>query len=83
MVMPLENSINLALISRHIVLCHTAIENGACAQPNYINMRKKYKFIPVHCSVISCPKKTKFAVQVLAYQRRLHTRFELNFFSHS
>jgi len=49
----------------------------------YVQPWTMYNFIPIHSSVISCPNKTKFAVQVLAYQRRLHTRFKVNYASHS
>ena len=48
-----------------------------------ISLITKYDFTPVRSSVISSSNKTRFIEQVLAYQGRLHARFELNYASHS
>ena len=59
------------------VLCHP----GTCTHnPSILT---KYGFTAIRSSVIFCPNKTQFAVQVLAYQGRLPTRFQVNHTSDS
>ena len=67
--------------------CHSAQENGACTHyKSILTQRIMCDFIPVHNCVISCPSKTKFAVQVpgkTVHQiwsklRQLFLRYELS-----
>ena len=66
------------LTSRHIV-CRAAQENGARA--NYVSIltgKTKSQFSPIYNSVVFYLINPKVAVDVPAYQRRLHTKFEKN-----
>ena len=48
---------------------------------NYVSIltgTTKLRFTRIHNSMIFSPKNTKVAVEVPAYQRKLHTKFEEN-----
>ena len=67
----------LCALSRHTVVCHAAQENGAHA--NYVSIltgTTKSRFSPIYNSVVFYLINPKVAVDVPAYQRRLHTKFE-------
>ena len=67
-----------------MVVCCVAQENGACVQNMGILTRKTmYDFTPVCNFVISCLNRTKFTVQMPAYEGRLHIKLEVNCTSHS
>ena len=70
----------LNALSRHTVVCRVAHENRAHA--NYVSIltgTKKSWFSRVCNSMIFYPKNTKVAVEVPAYQGKVHTKFEENF----
>ena len=79
------NSITIAnihfmcIVSRYTVVCCVAQENRGCA--NYVSIltgTTKLPFSHIHNSVIFYLINPKVAVEVPAYQRRLHTKFEEN-----
>ena len=63
-----------------MVMCHVAQENGMRANYvcEYIVRTTKSRSSRIHYSMIFYPKNTKVAVEVPAYQGRLHTKFEKN-----
>ena len=65
----------------HMVVCRAAQENRACT--NYVSIltgTTKSRSSRIHNSTIFYPKNIKVAVEVAAYQGRLHTKFEENRF---
>ena len=67
------------LISRHTVMCRVAQENGVCT--NYVSILKgttKLRSSHIRNYIIFYLKNTKVAVEVPAYQGKLHTKFEEN-----
>jgi len=74
----------LLSISRHTVVCYVAQESRTCMhKPSILTWRTKYGFTAIRSSVISSPNKTQFIGQVLAYQGKLPTRFQVNHASDS
>ena len=60
-------------------MCRAALENGA--HINYVSIltgKIKSQFSRIHNSVVFYLINFKVAVEVPAYQRRLHTKFEEN-----
>ena len=65
-----------------MVVCHAAQENrkrSMCKLREYANRNNK---VAIHNSMIFYSKNTKVHVEVLAYQGRLHTKFEENCIKH-
>ena len=69
--------------SKHTIVYHVAQEHGACAHVSKLAQRTKCNFRPNRSSMVSFLNKTKFVLQVLAYQGRLCMRSEVNCTSHS
>ena len=60
----------------HGSVSHAPKKWGMHSLHKYISTKNKVRFRRIHSSVIYCSNKTKFAVEVPAYQERAHTRSE-------
>jgi len=70
-------------MSRNMVVCCAAQEYGMCT--NYVSLLTetiKSQFSRIHISMIFYLIDTKVAVDVHAYQGRLHAKFEENYTNH-